>query len=272
MASHPVAVPAPKTLLDAYNNICSGLIPQMQGTCGVFAFHYAALLLQKLDEDRRIPGVERPPVDPPKKRYGDAVTEDGSIRKRAKVLVHSAQGETLTVDEMTTLVNSYTGYHAEPFTCGIARAFITKHLASGHPVLIAYWMRGGFGPWTLAQEKKTPTKPEESGSHWSVIVGEQGGNYQVINPHNPVHLQNYDQATLLISNSDVDEKLYARYWEKTKSTTEMDPYAVGRYKTSIEEAKPPKGLWGLLFGRRPDYDIGRHRRVQRLKNVMVAVR
>jgi hypothetical protein len=235
----------PRTLVDAYQEVGPTLIPQMQGTCGVFSFHYAARLLQALAAPDKVR-----PIDPPKKRY-DA-TANKSIRSEAKRILHSAQGEIQTGKEMVKLVELY-GYGAQLYRGpGPGRAFfINNQLAEQHPVLVAYWM-GVNAP---------VIKDIEAGAHWSVIIGIDGDDYLVINPYYPRDLKHYDKANLLVSNANVDGISYARYWTKLRFQ-ELDPYSkvAGKEATNITPSANPDR-----------YDIARNGRKQQLACVLVAV-
>jgi hypothetical protein len=105
-------------------------------------------------------------------------------------------------------------------------------------------MMGNIGPVTALVGRPGV----DYGPHWSLIIGEIGDDYEVIEPNNPYASMVWRKQLVLASNSFVDGYKFERYWTKNDFTS---------HKTV------PTG--GVDF-----YDLGGKER-QKLANCLVAV-
>lgn len=190
-------------LVEAYNRVIATLKPQRQGTCGLYSFWYATILLREISTTHHR-------IVYPRKCEGQAGTDD-SLRKFAKTL-GSAQGEVLTLEEMSGIISHFGYYFSLLEALPEAREeFIRNHLGASHPVLI---------PYRFGHTARGPISTlEAGGAHWSLIIHEDTVNseYHCLNPHDPNRIWRYLRTACLSSNSFVDSEQYARYWEKTGS-------------------------------------------------------
>ncbi|MCI0702026.1 MAG: cysteine protease ATG4 [Planctomycetia bacterium] len=252
-------------LYDAWQGAKGILKPQVQGDCGVYSFWYATVLLRQIKPSdpreviypRSHPNPEervrlfkllgRPPLD--RDWSGGAITKDKSIRHRVKNLVGSGQGEILTEQEMVLVVTSF-GYNCTGNLIQIDPAeFVSSNLKSNTPVLFAY-MKGKSGP--IFSIPSGATGGTDYGSHWSLIIKEEGSNYIYLDPHDPNTPQKYPKSTVLKSNAFVDDYKYVRYWAKGR----------GSYVSPVGNTAPTSGDF---------YDIGQGGRTQKLANALVGV-
>lgn len=235
----------------AYNKASSTLKPQKQGTCGLYSFWYASLLLSCIS------GGRRPIVYP---RGGEGGTGE-SMRHFAKQGVGSGQGEVLSCAEMESIIRRF-GYDCESHVQKEGRrVFVTSALLRNRPVLFPY-MFGNTGPISAFPVHETPGV--DYGPHWSLIYAQDGGNYLYIEPNNPITPVRQPIDTVLNSNSFADNYKYDRYWSKggkfdTQTGTPL-PY---QYTSGIAPV-------GNVKGSAVKYDIGDKSR-QTLANVLIAV-
>src|SRR5262245_43901720 len=233
------------------------LKPQPQGDCGVYSFWYATVLLRQINpSDPREVIYPRSHPKPKGRVKGTQpdwptgpITKDKSIRYRAKHLVNSGQGEILSEREMVLVVTSF-GYNCTANLIRVDPAeFITSNLKSNTPVLFPY-MKDDNGPISSFPHGATPG--DDYGSHWSLIIKEEGNNYTYLDPHYPNKPQTFLKTAVLASNAFVDNYKYVRYWSKdAKSRIDQ-----------IGNTAPTSGKF---------YDIGQGGRTQQLANVLVGV-
>lgn len=228
------------SLYSAWIAASKTLKPQVQGDCGVYSFWYATVLLRQL-------GKAGHPVTYPRACHQKWYQRGTTIRKAAKG-VGSAQGELLSVAEVTAVVEGFK-YTATvcPNDEDAREGFITTSLNANRPIMFAYIC--GNGPVTVATA--TGTEGVDYGPHWSLLIDEHDDQYTYLNPHDPNKPVTCPKVQLLASNAEVDRVKYVRYWRKPKSHgLEMHG-----------NTQPTTGKF---------YDIGGPER-QTLNNVLIAV-
>jgi hypothetical protein len=235
-------------LEEAWGKLAKTLKKQKQGTCGLYSFWYATLLLEQLGGTK---GIVYP-------RRCEGGTGESS-RHFAKENVNSGQGEVLSEWEMVTIVQHY-GYDAAcyvPTGTDTRKAFITKHLTANRPILIAYLMDDD--PETVAH----PTVyggGAGAGAHWSLLINEDGTEYRYLEPNKPNQITTFNKDHMLASNACVDNVKFVQYWKKPKK---HGLGGVGDFDTWIE-AKWKAGLFTTV------YNVGPKSR-QTLNQVLIAV-
>jgi hypothetical protein len=217
------------TLTDAYNTCKSELVGQKQGDCGLFSLWFATMLLRVISPSgRKVVFPRKLHVSPPK----GWDTKSESMRGYAKVTHRSAQGEVLSAAEMEDIISHF-GYRSQTSSApdvDAKKQFVAGALALRRPVLVAY-VFGDTGPVFKDTGAWDPSK-DNAGSHWSLIIGERSGKYDVIEPNNPSSLKLWDRDRLLRSNGCCDDPdvRFVRYWGKDprlKGTGEHSLYEVG---------------------------------------------
>jgi hypothetical protein len=141
---------------------CSGTMkPQKQGTCGLYSFWFASLLLKQIN-----PADQRPFVYP--RSEGGSYSD--SMRQFAKDSLDSAQGELLNLKEVTTLITHFR--YSSRSICWrdrtTAEKFIAGSLRSNQPVMFPYLYDGMAGSPLSA----VPIGRGGFGAHWSLIIDE----------------------------------------------------------------------------------------------------
>ena len=235
----------------AYGSIAGSLKPQKQGTCGLYSFWFATMLLRAIFPTTRA-------IPYPRKSTAPPGSGEESMRHYAKGAFDSAQGEVLTAAEMEDIITHF-GYRHETHIGKDGRqAFITKSLQDNAPVLFPY-MNGPGGPIATIPVGKTGGK--DYGSHWSLIFDEDSNDYVYIEPNKPNTPLRRAKAVVLNSNSFVDSYKYDRYWTKGEKSR-ISPVQNVVFSTLYG--------FGITLGDKV-YDIGPSDR-QNLKNVLIAVR
>jgi hypothetical protein len=246
------------TLLDAYENCRTVLKPQRQGTCALYAFWFATLLLNNLNTDKK-------PIVYPRKNEQRAAqnidkgSEETSLRDFAKDL-WSAQGELLTVTEViTTIVMCSWDWVAHVWGGDGRAGFITTSLTNNRPVMVAH-LAGG----TPSAPMRSIPLNRQCGPHWSLIIGETSDNYIFIDPNHPLKTEQILKSHILISNEIVDTFVMEKSWVKPKYRKDGAPIVISS-----------KDLPGLQASRR-DLDLTPVKtyvikRPQALNNLLVAV-
>ena len=194
------------SLYNAWTACCATLKPQAQGDCGLYSFWYATVLLHQLDSAK--------PIVYPRKM--EDPQNQQSMRREAKQLVRSGQGELLNVKEMTTVINHF-GYSCNTMTGtddDWRKRFITNSLGSNWPVLFPY-TKGAQGPVDAATA--AGVAGDDYGSHWSLIIKEDPNEYVYLDPHYPDTPQIKTKDAVLKSNKNVDLQVYERMWVKLLS-------------------------------------------------------
>ncbi len=246
-------------LVEAYNGACGTLKPQKQGTCGLYSFWFASLLLAAVN-----PSANKPIIYP---RSGEGSGTAGeSLRHYVKHTVHTissdggSQGEVLSCAEMEQVIRRFGYSYESHIGKGGRQEFITRSLAANRPVMFPY-MFGNTGP--IYALPVGETGGVDYGPHWSLIYREFGAAYYYIEPNDPNHAVSHLKDVVLRSNSFVDSYKYDRYWSKGGSTDKFGrplPY------DATSEINP--------VGNTPTsntyYDIGDKSR-QSLNNVLIAV-
>jgi len=232
----------------AWLNLKGTLKKQKQGTCGLYSFWYATLLLENLGRGK---GIIYP-------RRCEGGTGESS-RHFAKKNVNSGQGEVLSEAEMLTIINHY-GYDTATYTpsgTDKRKAFITGHLNADRPILIPYLMDDD--PEVVNLPTVYGGGPG-AGAHWSLLIGEQGSEYLYLEPNKPNEIKRWNKDLLLASNDTVDNVKFVQYWKKPKKYG-LD--GLGDFDSWIH-AKWKAGLMTTL------YDVGSKSR-QTLHQVLIAV-
>ena len=242
-------------LASAYDRACSTLKPQKQGTCGLYSFWYASLLLSQIN-----PGT-RPVIYP---RGGEGGTGE-SLRHYAKHTIGSGQGEVQSCAEMVQIIRHF-GYDCDAHVgAGGREAFITRALEADRPVVFPY-MFGGGGPiyWFPRGKDGARQGGTDYGPHWSLIYREMGSAYLYIEPNQPNTPVKQPKEIVLKSNAFVDSYKYDRYWSKggrfAEDGTEL-PY----------DERSMIAPLGDIWTSEMKYDIGPKSR-QALANVLIAIR
>lgn len=198
-------------LAEAYNKACGSLKPQKQGTCGLYSFWYASLLLSFVKPSAR-------PITYPRKGEHPGVWGGESLRHYAKHSVGSGQGEVLSCAEMEQIVRKF-GYNCDSHVGATGReAFITRSLEAGRPILFPYMFGNGGPIYWFPKGKSGGT---DYGPHWSLIYREMGGSYLYIEPNVPNTPVKQPKEVVLKSNSFVDQYKYDRYWSKAGKTDDV---------------------------------------------------
>jgi hypothetical protein len=246
------------SLMTAYDSTYAQMKPQIQGTCGIYSFWYATILLHHLN------ATKYPDVPFPRACHNAGGKTGLSLRKVAKRTSGSAQGELLSVAEMLALIGT-TKYRATVYSrwnhiLGGREDFLTEHLAANRPVVFAYIC--GNGPVTKATA--TGVAQDAYGPHWSLLIGEEPDHYIYVNPHaqradiggRTILIPTLTKATkkaVLDSNDRVDDVRYDKSWVKHASHD----------LTRGAKADPLKPILRT-------YDLGAADR-QSLNNVLIAV-
>lgn len=255
------------SLLDAYKLTYPDMKPQVQGTCGIYSFWYATILLHHLN------GAKYPVVPFPRACHGG--DKGKSMRHYAKKSIGSAQGELLTTAEMVNLVEHFgyeaTVYHWYTNPWGRRPGFITESLKANRPVLFAYLM-GAPAPVT----KATATVKDKPGPHWSLIIAETTTDYGYIEPNNPneekaLHashgqilsqLRWYPKNQVLESNASVDEVKLEQKWVRHAYAQPVD-------RTQKDLRRNSEKVKGATV--KKTYDLGDRAAGQSLNDVLIAV-
>lgn len=258
-------------LIGAYNKLSSTLKRQVQGTCGLYTFWYATLILQELQKHAVKPSgstINKPPDVFPRRREGVSSKHPMSLRCYAKSKLHSGQGEVNSKEEIEKIINHY-GYKFESSKVqdDISRKiFISSSISNKRPVLCAFLSQGPSNPPLTPPDPSDLTKKpsgnvgEHYGAHVCLIVGVTTKNYRCIDPNEPTNLKDWDRKKLLKSNSYADAFPYPRYWGKTGG---------GVTEPRTDPKITQSGLSGTY-----KYDINdpnRKAKNQCLNNVLVAV-
>ncbi len=236
------------TLWDAYCAAWSTLKPQKQGTCGLYSFWYASLLLSQLD-----PNSTRPIIYP---RKGEGTGTLGiSLRRYAKS-IGSGQGEVLSALEMENIIKKFKFQFATNVGPKKRKQFITDAMGKNRPVLIPYMM-GDTGP--ISSFPVGAVAGTDYGPHWSLIIAESEKGYVYIEPNNPNTVEHRTKESLLASNSFVDSYKYDRFWSKGSTDVSL-PYHQRAGISPVGNTKTTDSY----------YDIGRKYR-QKLADILIAV-
>jgi hypothetical protein len=248
------------TLSDAYTNCLGVLKPQRQGTCALYSFWFATLLLNDLNT------LKKPIVYPRKSEQRDAdasVTrgnEDVSLRQFATQMLHSGQGELLTVSEVISMIVMFSwGWVAHVSGGDDRKQFITDQLSRNRPIMFAH-LAGGH-----------PSKPitaipidRQCGPHWSLIIGEVLDQYEYIDPNHPLKTELLPKEHILRSNEIVDDFAMDKAWVKPKHRPDGKPMVLSSASlAAVKSANPTLDLTPVK-----SYVIDRR---QQLNNMLVAV-
>lgn len=247
-----------KSLQGAYIELASTLRPQKQGTCGLYSFWFATLLLNRIDQGLEVkkprsvvyPRKSEDPSQSRDPKTGEYGPSGGSMRSFSKTL-GSGQGEVFTCAEMEQIVTKF-DYSFESHVGEAGRdKFIEKSLAVNRPVLFPYMM-GSVGPISSLPPKSKPGV--DYGPHWSLIIDSGNDLYAYVEPNSPTKFVTALKINVLASNSFSDAYRYDSYWDKkTFSSQSTMP--------TVSKKKDGKTVW---------YDIGAKDR-QTLANVLIAV-
>ncbi|HEY4303520.1 MAG TPA: hypothetical protein VGM82_03590 [Gemmatimonadaceae bacterium] len=287
------------SLMEAYAACSSELIGQKQGDCGLFSLWFATMLLRKMSPaGRKVVFPRKLHIAPPTTGW-DSTGE--SMRQYAKFEHRSAQGEILSAAEMQDVIKHF-GYASH--ACGVAdesskQQFIRQSLALRRPVLVAYVFSGDMPVFKDKGTKIWDDTKDDSGPHWSLIIGEESGNmYKVIEPNAPNPLKVWDRDRLLKANGCCDDPDvgFVRYWGKDPrlaGTGFHGLFAVGDKNAPATVDSPTVDPTTGKYSRRvvrvkvqPDYDVFpqvpmkvegtskltvSRKRAQKLDDVLIAV-
>jgi len=238
------------TLAGAYNNLKNRMMPQKQGTCGLYSFWFATILLSQCKPTART-------IPYPRKSTVTAGTGGESMRHYAKNTLRSGQGEVLTCQEMEDIILHFGFQPLTHLGASGREEFIARSLASNSPVMFPYMM-GNSGPISAIPANSNPGV--DYGSHWSLIYDEVGQDYIYIEPNIPTTPERQLKKVVLDSNSFVDSYKYDRFWKKDTQSN------VTPVKNKVLSTMYG---FGVTLGAKV-YDIGTADR-QNLKNVLIAV-
>ena len=244
---------------------------QVQGTCGVFSFWYATVLLRKLDATKPVTypkesigrkALGLPAKDPslPRTRVVD------SIRWYTKTTLKSGQGELYNAHEIEAMVTKF-GYSCVvciDMSANNRRKFIADSIAHNRPVLFSYTKSVVTTPPAPVDARSAAgTAGTSFGAHWSLIIDDKAGVYSYIDPHCPTKLQTFFSSIVLGSNGTVDSTQFKRFYGKP---------APGGLAV-IGDKPPDKGESGKY---QRVYDLEQvgldgKKRAQELNNLLVAV-
>ncbi len=235
------------TLSDAYYNIQKILKPQKQGTCGLYSFWFATLMLNSIRTGRK-------QVVYPRGCEGGAV--DGvSLRKFTKDTLGSAQGELLNHDEIAAMIHGF-GWDFEVNDGGgeQRKTFITNSLRQTRPVMFSYLAGGAsYGGEQAVMPLRSVPANRACGPHWSLIVDESNMAYGFVEPNHPNGMKWDSKQTILRSNEIVDDFVMDRWWVKPASSPKgqatVQPYAQGVQFKKVYDVKVAgrQALNNLLF-------------------------
>jgi len=263
----------PTPLENAYAVCKNTLTEQVQGTCGLYSFWYASVMLltlEKMETDKRlgVPTTAAPTkVDFLPRKHPNAMPHINwavdtrateSLRSYAKKGLSSGQGEILSADEMGRLINHFGYNYRLPLQGQAKKGFISEFLSHNRPVIFAYTMSDNGPTKALPND----VRGDDIGSHFSLIIAETADKYRCINPWYPDQLKEYSKTGVLESNANVDNHIYPRFWGK-RFAGDLTPFGNNRVE-ALKQALKGGGVESF-------YDIGQGGRKQNLKDVLVAV-
>lgn len=191
-------------LEQAYTAAASTLMPQKQGTCGLYCFWYASVLLAKINNTTSIiyPRRGQRPTG------SNAQTLRNWVKHTLRASPNS-QGEILTVQEMEDMIHAFQYQCSSSQSATGGQNFITTSLASNRPVAIAYLHSNALpaGPVTTGTSA-------DCGAHWGLIYKEDTTSYTYLNPHYPNTPQVAAKQALLASSAAVDTVPLDQHWAK----------------------------------------------------------
>lgn len=249
------------SLVDAYNACASVLKPQRQGTCGLYCFWFATLLLNELRTDKK-------PVVYPRKHEQRAAdpsvtrgSEARSLRSFAKDTLHSGQGELLTATEVVTMIVLFKwDWVAHVWGGDSRRDFITDSLKANRPVMFAH-LAGGSPAMPLT----VPRPDRQCGPHFSLIIDQDSTEYVFIEPNDPTILRRCLKTVVLESNEKVDDFVMDKTWVKPKFRPPSGaPLVISSAQLPAMKMQYPQ----LDLSTEATYDVSRR---QALNNVLVAI-
>lgn len=198
---------------------------QRGGTCGLYSLWYATILVGILN-----PGG-RQPIYPRKHMNSSGISSRQYSKSPA---VGSGQGELLNWNEMRSIIHHF------GWDCDVAdapdenqrRTFIDFCLGKDRPVLFAYMEGGNPGVGCHPIRAYDAMYPDGCGSHWALLIGEQGGDYVFIDPHWPNSLKTAPKDVLLDSNANADggpgfKKIETIVQRSTKQGSKTKDYDLG---------------------------------------------
>ncbi len=238
-------------LRSAFNKATIHLKPQKQGTCGLYSFWYATVLLSTFKSNL--------PIVYPRKGMPEAEKagfSGESLRHFAKSN-GSGQGEVFTSQQMVKIIREFK-YDCVEFrneSESARKAFISEALKAERPVLV---------PYAMGDEKPVSKNVEDPLSHWSLIYDEDATEYVVLNPWYPNTPQHWTKQRVLKSNAYVDTHRYQKYFVKEQRNREdaETPYHE-RSKSSAYPGNQPPPAPQQYYDTKPD--------VQDLANLLIAV-
>lgn len=170
---------------------------QRGGTCGLYSLWYASILLRTVD-----PSDKREPIYPRRHLGGSGE----SMRHYAKT-IGSGQGELLNFHEMFRVIDHF-GYTGDTLTEAddeLRKTFIRFNLEKSRPVLLAYLEGGKPGVSCHPATAYNTFDTDGFGSHWALIVADDGARYGIIDPHWPNSIRYYTKEQVLQANAAADQ-------------------------------------------------------------------
>lgn len=234
-------------LMKAYGNVLSVLKPQKQGTCGLYSFWFATLLLNALGKGHNTVVYPR----------GCEVHPAGSLslRRFAKHTLGSGQGELLNASEIRLMIQHF-GWEFDSSDVGgdQRKTFITESLGKTRPVMFSYLAGGSsYGGYTdVVMPLRSIPANRQCGPHWSLIIAEAPDHYGFIEPNQPYLFKWELKDTVLISNEIVDSFAMEETWVKptgsVKGAATVVPASSGATgKTYSVTVNGRQALNNLLF-------------------------
>ncbi len=200
------------TLMDAYANVLPVLKPQKQGTCGLYSFWFATLLLNSIRSDRK-------QVVYPRGCEGMPAGEV-SLRNFTKTALGSGQGELLNYYEIFAMIVGY-GWDFD-FDGGGGenrKTFISKSLSQNRPVMFSFLAGGSsHGGEILVMPLTDVPLDRQCGPRWSLIIAENADGYGFVEPNQPLRVKWGYKSRILRSNEIVDSFVMAEEWVKPVGT------------------------------------------------------
>jgi hypothetical protein len=248
-------------LSEAYTR-CQGVLkPQRQGTCGLYSFWFATLLVNSINTNKK------PIVYPRKHEEREATgvakgSEGQSLRAFAKGrYIGSGQGELLSLMEVILMVGEFKWDWLAHIAGGEGRKrFISQSFSLNRPVMFAH-LAGGNPSMPITS---IPIS-RECGPHWSLLIAETTDEYEYIDPNHPLKTENLPKTHILKSNEIVDDFAMDKQWVKPPW---RNPNGGPGLMTSHGFARIQQQNPQLQLQPAATYNVDRR---QALKNLLVAI-
>lgn len=252
-------------LKQAYDNCVGVLKPQRQGTCGLYSFWFATLLVNNIN-------TEKKPIVYPRKheeRAATGVAKGSETQQSLRAFVkdqslggiHSGQGELLSLMEVILMVGEFKWDWLAHIAGGPGRErFITDELNRNRPIMFAH-LAGGNPSAPL-----TAIPPDRAcGPHWSLLIAQTTDEYEYIDPNHPLKTEKLPKTHILKSNEIVDDFAMDKDWVKPSWRPPSGaPIVMSSSQfTALQMSRPDLGLTAVST-----YKVDRR---QALKNLLVSI-